>query len=134
MFDRALQDAGIDRATTYVTNAVKHFKWEPRGKRRLHKRPNNTEVWACKPWLEAELEAIKPHALVCLGAVAAQSLLGNAFRVTEQRGKLLVSQLAPVVMATVHPSSILRTRTSREREQAYAQFVADLKQLHSASS
>jgi uracil-DNA glycosylase len=126
LFDRALADAGIDRKTVYVTNAVKHFKWEPRGKRRLHKKPAQREIWACRPWLNAELEAVKPAALVCLGATAAQALLGPDFRVTSQRGKLLESPLARCVIATVHPSSLLRAPTPEDREREYQRFVADL--------
>src|ERR1700740_3287293 len=107
LLDKALVEAGIDRTKVYVTNAVKHFKWEPRGKRRIHKKPRASEIEACKPWLEAELATVKPELVVCLGATAAQALLGRAFRVTTQRGELISSPLAPYVMATVHPSSIL---------------------------
>jgi uracil-DNA glycosylase family protein len=127
LLDRALEDAGIDRRETYVTNTVKHFKWTPKGKRRLHQRPNAGEIEACRPWLDAELLLIKPEVLVCLGSTAAQALLGRSFRVTQQRGKVRSSELAARVVATVHPSSILRSRTSQEREAAYRLFVADLR-------
>jgi uracil-DNA glycosylase len=125
VFDDALEAAGIDRSTTYVTNAVKHFKWQARGKRRIHQKPTWTEMTACRPWLEAELEAVKPRVLVLLGATAAQSLLGREFRVTQHRGELLDSELAEFVTATVHPSSILRGEPE-ERDAAFAAFVADL--------
>jgi uracil-DNA glycosylase family protein len=127
LLDRALGDAGIVRADAYVTNVVKHFKWTPKGKRRLHQRPNASEIEACRPWLDAELALLKPEVLVCLGATAAQALLGRSFRVTQQRGIALTSELAGHVLATVHPSSILRSRSSEEREAAYASFVADLR-------
>ena len=127
VFDRALDEAGIDRARTYVTNAVKHFKWEPRGKRRIHAKPIASEIRACKPWLEAEIDRVKPRAVCMLGATAAQSLLGSAFRVTEHRGERIESDLAPIVMATVHPSSILRARDEEERGRAMERLVADLK-------
>src|SRR5438105_7413285 len=107
LLDRALAEAGIDRTEAYVTNAVKHFKWEPKGKRRIHKKPSAREIAACRPWLEAELSVLKPKVLVCLGATAAQALLGKEFRVSQQRGELIESPLATHVMATVHPSSIL---------------------------
>jgi len=129
MFDKALEEAGIAREATYVTNAVKHFKFEPRGKKRIHKRPNTTEIVACRPWLEAELKLVKPRALMCLGATAAQALLGKSFRVTEERGQRVASELAPVVMATVHPSSLLRAPSAEDREREYKQFVADLRAL-----
>ena len=125
LLDRALEAAGVDREHLYVTNAVKHFKWQARGKRRIHQRPNAAEVAACKPWLEAELEAVKPQVLVLLGAVAAQSLLGRDFRVTQHRGELLDSELAEAVTATVHPSSILRGEPA-ERETNFNAFVDDL--------
>jgi uracil-DNA glycosylase family protein len=127
LFDECLEEAGIDRKATYVTNAVKHFKWEPRGKRRIHKRPGAREVSACRPWLDAELEVVKPEALVLLGATAAQALLGNAFRVTEQRGKLLDAPFARIVVATVHPSSLLRAPTPEDRVRDTKRFVADLR-------
>jgi uracil-DNA glycosylase family protein len=126
VFDEALEAAGIDRSLAYVTNAVKHFKWTARGKRRIHQKPNWSEMAACRPWLDAELGAIKPKVLVALGATAAQSLLGRQFRVTKQRGVPVESDLAPHVVATVHPSSILRQETEDERERAMADFVADL--------
>jgi uracil-DNA glycosylase family protein len=126
VFDDALEAAGIDRSTVYVTNAVKHFKWQARGKRRIHQKPNRAETAACRPWLEAELAVVKPRVLVLLGATAAQSLLGAQFRVTQHRGDLLDSELAEAVTATVHPSSILRGEPS-EREANFAAFVADLR-------
>jgi uracil-DNA glycosylase len=127
VFDEALEAAGIDRSLAYVTNAVKHFKWTARGKRRIHQKPNWSEMAACRPWLDAELEAIKPKVLVALGATAAQSLLGRQFRVTKQRGVPVESDLAAHVVATVHPSSILRQETEDDRVKAMADFVADLK-------
>jgi len=129
LFDTALAEAGIDRKQTYVTNVVKHFKWEPRGKRRIHKKPNSQEIKACHPWLEGELALIKPNILVALGATAAQTLLGSKFRVTTQRGQFLESTLAPYVMATVHPSSILRAPDEETRRLEYKRFVDDLKKL-----
>jgi uracil-DNA glycosylase family protein len=127
VLDEGLEAAGIDRSVAYVTNAVKHFKWVARGKRRIHQKPNSAELAACRPWLEAELEAVKPKVLVALGATAAQSLLGRQFRVTKQRGVPVESDLAPHVVATVHPSSILRQETEEDRAAAMADFVADLK-------
>jgi uracil-DNA glycosylase family protein len=127
LLDRALEQAGIDRADAYVTNVVKHFKWEPRGKRRIHKKPNTVEIVACMPWLSAELALVRPHVLVCLGATAAQALLGRAFRVTQHRGEFLESPIAPRVLATVHPSSILRAPDEEARHREFAQFVDDLK-------
>ncbi|HYK40813.1 MAG TPA: UdgX family uracil-DNA binding protein [Thermoanaerobaculia bacterium] len=127
LLDRALEDAGIARNDAYVTNAVKHFKWEPRGKKRIHQKPNAVEIAACRPWLEAELAVVKPEILVCLGATAAQALLGKAFRVTKSRGVFVASPLAPRVLATVHPSSILRAPDEQARHQEYAAFVRDLK-------
>jgi uracil-DNA glycosylase len=126
LLDQALFEAGIDRSQIYVTNAVKHFKWEPRGKRRIHKKPRASEIEACKPWLEAEIALLKPQLVVCLGATAAQSLLGKGFSVMKQRGELLQSPLAPRVMATVHPSSLLRARDDNERHMQMARFVEDL--------
>jgi uracil-DNA glycosylase len=126
LFDEALEAAGIDRESVYVTNAVKHFKWQERGKRRIHQKPNAAEVAACRPWLEAELEVVKPRVLVLLGATAAQALLGRQFRVTQHRGELLDSDLAEAVTATVHPSSILRGEP-QEREANFAAFVDDLR-------
>ena len=127
VLDEGLEEAGIDRGLAYVTNVVKHFKWEPRGKRRIHAKPNWAEIAACRPWLDAELEALKPKVLVCLGATAAQALLGRQFRVTKQRGVPVESDLAPHVIATVHPSSILRQESEEARQAAMAEFVADLK-------
>ena len=127
VLDEGLDEAGIDRTLAYVTNVVKHFKWEPRGKRRIHAKPNWAEIAACRPWLDAELEVVKPKVLVCLGATAAQALLGRQFRVTKQRGVPVESDLAPHVIATVHPSSILRQETEEDRKAAKAQFVADLR-------
>jgi len=129
LFDEALAEAGIDRKQTYVTNVVKHFKWEPRGKRRIHKKPNAVEINACRPWLEAEIALVKPQVIVALGATAAQALLGPKFRVTKQRGKFLESTLAPYIMATVHPSSILRAPDDETRRLEYRHFVDDLKKL-----
>ena len=129
VFDKALEAVGIARNRVYVTNVVKHFKWEPRGKRRIHSKPRISEIRACRPWLETELAVIKPRALVCLGATAAQALLGPAFKVSTERGKFVDSPLAPLVIATVHPSSILRAQTDEERHQAMEEFVADLKVL-----
>ena len=129
LFDEALEQAGIDRRHAYVTNVVKHFKWEARGKRRIHKKPNSSEIQACRPWLEAEIAAVKPRAIVCLGATAAQSLLGKQFRVTRERGRFIESPLAPLVMATVHPSSILRAPDEETRRTEMRRFVDDLKKL-----
>jgi uracil-DNA glycosylase len=127
ILDEALAQAGIDRRAVYVTNAVKHFKWEPRGKRRIHAKPNWSELAACRPWLEAELAVVRPEVLVCLGATAAQSLLGRQFRVTKQRGEWLDSDLAEHVTATIHPSSILRQRDEESRHEEMNKFVEDLK-------
>lgn len=131
VLDQALAEAGIERAEVYVTNVVKHFKWSPaeRGKRRIHKKPRYSEIQACRPWLDAELNAVKPQVLVCLGASAAQGLLGRHFRVTRERGKMIVSLLAPHVMATVHPSSILRAQDDESRRAQMRAFVQDLKQV-----
>jgi uracil-DNA glycosylase len=127
ILDQALEDAGIDRAAVYVTNVVKHFKWrQGRGKRRLHQRPSAEEIGACRPWLEAELEAVRPRILVCLGATAAKALFGSSFRVTRERGKFVHSQLAPRATATVHPSSILRIDDEAERDLARKEFSRDL--------
>ena len=127
VLDKALAEAGVDRGLVYVTNVVKHFKWEPRGKRRIHAKPNAAEVAACRPWLETEIALVKPRVLVCLGATAAQALLGRAFKVSQQRGEFVPSPLAPRVLATVHPSSILRERDDAARHEAMGRFVADLK-------
>lgn len=129
VLDQALDQAGIDRTLVYVTNAVKHFKWTPRGKRRLHQRPDREEVAACLPWLEAEVALVKPDVLVCLGATAAQALLGPDFRVTRQHGQVLPSTVWPPIMATVHPSSILRAPDEESRQLAMASFVDDLRQI-----
>ena len=129
LLDRALEEAGIDRELAYVTNVVKHFKWQPRGKRRIHQKPNAAEIAACRPWLDAELALIRPEVLVCLGATAAQALLGRQFRVSRDRGVPVESNLAPVVMATVHPSSILR---SENREEETALLVEDLRRVAKA--
>jgi uracil-DNA glycosylase len=129
VLDRALTDAGIDRRLVYLTNVVKHFKFEPRGKRRIHKKPAAEEIAACRPWLETELRLVRPRVLVCLGATAAQALLGRTFRLTHHRRELVPSDLAPVVTATVHPSSILRAPDDLAREQAYEEFVRDLRMV-----
>src|SRR5438105_2378042 len=134
IMDRALEEAGIDRSHVYVTNAVKHFKWEPRGKRRIHKKPNSREIAACRPWLEAELRLVKPKLLVCLGATAAQAIFGPSFRVTRERGKVLSSNFAPRVLATVHPSSLLRQPDEESREREYDRFVVDLRAAVKAAS
>jgi DNA polymerase len=127
LLDKALLEAGIDRKQTYVTNAVKHFKWEPRGKRRIHKKPNSIEIAACRQWLDAEMELVRPELIVCLGATAAQALLGRAFRVTKQRGQLLQFADGSKILATVHPSSILRAPDEETRHQDFGKFVSDLR-------
>ena len=127
VLDEGLEAAGIDRKLAYVTNAVKHFKWQARGKRRIHQKPNAAELAACRPWLDAELAVVKPKVVVALGATAAQALLGRGFRVTKERGVPVESDLAPHVLATVHPSSILRQETDADRAEAMREFVADLK-------
>jgi DNA polymerase len=127
--DKALAQAGFERSEIYVTNVVKHFKWEPRGKRRIHKKPNATEISACRPWLETEIALVKPRALVCLGATAAQALLGRGFKVSERRGDRVDSPLAPIVSATVHPSSILRAPDDTSRQEERRRFVRDLKRI-----
>src|SRR5213080_1047559 len=129
LFDNALVEAGIDRSQTYVTNVVKHFKWEPRGKRRIHKKPNATEISACRPWLEAEVAVVKPKVIVALGATAAQALLGPKFKVTRQRGQFIESTFAPFIMATVHPSSILRALDDETRHDEKRKFIDDLKKV-----
>lgn len=126
LLDRALEEAGIDRSRAYVTNAVKHFKWRARGKRRIHQKPSWSELAACRPWLEAELEVVRPRVLVCLGATAAQSILGRDFRVTRRRGEPVESSLADHVVATVHPSAVLRQRDDDSRRAERAAFVDDL--------
>ena len=132
LLDRALKEAGIDRSTAYVTNAVKHFKWEPRGKRRLHQTPRAGEVEACRPWLEAEIEAVKPQALLAMGATATRSLFGSKFKVLKDRGRQIDSPLAPVASVTIHPSAILRVRELEAREAEFAAFVADLEGVATA--
>jgi uracil-DNA glycosylase len=127
ILDRGLVDAGIDRDEVYITNAVKHFKWLPRGKRRLHQKPNGREITACRPWLVAELEAVQPHVLVCLGATAARAVLGKATKISEHRGELLASDLSSRIVVTIHPSSILRIADSHSRQVAMRQFVDDLR-------
>ena len=132
LLDKALVEAGIDRARVYVTNVVKHFKWEPRGKRRIHAKPNAKEIGACRPWLDTEIALIRPRVIVCLGATAAQALLGRGFKVTQQRGTFVQSPLAPKVTATVHPSSILRAPDDESRRQEMRAFIADLKKVRRA--
>lgn len=127
MLDRALEEAGIDRRRTYVTNAVKHFRWEARGKRRIHKKPNAHQIQACHPWLEEELRLVDPALVVALGATAAQSLLGSDFRLTKHRGEVITREGLPPVVATVHPSSILRARDDHSRHAEFARFVDDLR-------
>ena len=127
LLDKALADAGIARDEVYVTNAVKHFKWEPRGKRRIHKKPRMSEIKACRPWLEAELRAVRPAVLVCLGATAAQSVLGSHFKLMQQRGTVLPSALVERVVATIHPSAVLRAPDTEGRAEAYQMLVEDLK-------
>jgi DNA polymerase len=129
LLDQALAAAGIDRRAVYVTNAVKHFKWEPRGKRRIHQKPTSREIAACRPWLDAELRVVRPEVLVCLGATAAQALLGAKFRVTTGRGEWLPSPLAPRVMATVHPSAILRAPDDDTRHAELARFTHELRRV-----
>jgi len=132
LLDRALAEAGIDRGDVYVTNVVKHFKWEPRGKRRIHAKPNQAEIGACLPWLQAELDVIKPEAVVCLGATAAQALLGPRFRVTKERGRWVNAPWAERVLATVHPSAILRAPDEETRHREFDLFVADLARVRAA--
>jgi uracil-DNA glycosylase len=134
LLDRALTDAGIDRSAVYVTNVVKHFKWEPRGKRRIHKKPSAGEITACRPWLDTEIALVKPAAIVCLGATAAQALLGRAFKVSARRGELVASPLASIMVATVHPSSILRAPDDETRRLELKRFTDDLRQVGRALS
>lgn len=129
VLDKALEAAGIDRDDVYVTNIVKHFKWEPRGKRRIHKKPNALQVSACRPWLDAEISITRPDVIVLLGASAAQGILGRDFRVSQQRGEWVPSSLAPFVMATVHPSSILRAPDDESRHEEMRKFIADLRKV-----
>jgi uracil-DNA glycosylase len=132
LLDKALDEAGIERSRTYVTNVVKHFKWEPRGKRRIHAKPDPLEIMACRPWLEAELAVVKPQIVVCLGATAAQAFLGKKFKVTQERGKIFSSPLAPRVLATVHPSSILRAPDDESRHVAMHRFIDDMRKVAEA--
>jgi uracil-DNA glycosylase len=132
LLDRALAEAGVERKLVYVTNAVKHFKWEPRGKRRLHKTPAQREIDACRQWLEGEIRAIRPRVIACLGATAAKALLGPDFRVTTQRGRYVTSPRAEFVFATFHPSALLRLRDAQERETAFRQLVGDLSLIRRA--
>jgi DNA polymerase len=132
LLDHSLEEAGFDRAQVYLTNVVKHFKWEPRGKRRIHKKPNAAEITACRPWLDAEIRLLRPRAIVCLGATAAQVLLGPKFRVSVQRGRFVPSDLAALVTATVHPSSILRAPTDEARRTERARFIEDLTKVRAA--
>ncbi len=134
ILNRALEEAGIDRDAVYVTNTVKHFKWEPRGKRRIHQKPSSRDIAACRPWLEAELRIVKPAILVCLGSTAAQAIFGSAFRVTRERGKVLTSNFAARVVATVYPSSLLRQPDEESRAREYALFVKDLRAASDAST
>jgi uracil-DNA glycosylase family protein len=127
--DKALEEVGIDRGDVYVTNVVKHFKWEPRGKRRIHQKPNATEIAACRPWLETEIALVRPQAIVCLGATAAQALFGKSFKVSQQRGELVQSSLAPIATATVHPSAILRAPDDVARREERQRFTDDLRRL-----
>jgi uracil-DNA glycosylase family protein len=127
LLNKALAEADIDRSEVYVTNAVKHFKFEERGKRRLHKKPRMSEIKACNPWLEAEMSLIKPEVIVCLGATAAQALLGSKYRLTQERGRFVEHRLAPLVTATIHPSAVLRAPDAEQRHEEYRKFVADLK-------
>ena len=129
LLDRALAEVGIERGTVYVTNVVKHFKWEPRGKRRIHKKPNAAEIAACRPWLDTEIALVKPRAIVCLGATAAQALIGRQFKVTAHRGEFVASTLAPIMIATVHPSSILRAPDDETRRAEMKQFTDDLRKV-----
>jgi len=132
LLDQSLEEAGIDRSKVYVTNVVKHFKWEPRGKRRIHKKPNGLEITACRPWLESEIAVIQPRAIICLGATAAQAVIGPKFKVSIQRGQFVASALAEYVTATVHPSSILRAPGDEVRRSERARFVEDLKKIRAA--
>jgi uracil-DNA glycosylase len=132
LLDKSLEEAGIDRAKVYVTNVVKHFKWEPRGKRRIHKKPNAAEITACRPWLQSEIEVIKPRAIICLGSTAAQAIISPKFKVSIQRGLFVPSDLAEYVTATVHPSSILRAPSDEARRVERERFVEDLKKIRAA--
>jgi uracil-DNA glycosylase len=127
LLDRCLEEAEIDRRKVYVTNTVKHFKWEPRGKLRIHKKPNMQEIHACRPWLEAELETVRPKLVVCLGAVAAQSLLGSKFKITQSHGEIQETEGLPPIIATLHPSAILRARSDEDRDRDTKIFLEDLR-------
>ncbi|HEV2619808.1 MAG TPA: UdgX family uracil-DNA binding protein, partial [Acidobacteriaceae bacterium] len=129
LLDKCLEEAKIDRSKVYLTNAVKHFKWEPRGKLRIHKKPSMQEIHACRPWLDAELETVRPKLIVCLGAVAAQSLLGPSFKITQSHGKLQQAEGFPPIIATLHPSAILRARTDEDRHSQMKTFVDDLREI-----
>jgi DNA polymerase len=132
LLDKALDEAGIDRSRVYVTNVVKHFKWEPRGKRRIHKKPNAVEIVACMPWLQSEIDVVKPRAIICLGSTAAQAVISPKFKVSIQRGQFVTSPLAQFVTATVHPSSILRAPTDEARHVEMRRFIDDLKKIRAA--
>jgi uracil-DNA glycosylase len=134
LLDRALDAAGVNREHLYVTNAVKHFKWQPRGKRRLHKTPAQREIDACHQWLESEIQMVKPHIIVALGATAAKAVIGRDFKVSIQRGQFVESPHAPYVFATFHPSALLRLQEEEEKEAAFAQLVKDLKLINKALS
>lgn len=129
LLDKCLEEADIDRRKVYVTNAVKHFRWEPRGKLRIHKKPSMKEIHACRPWLEAELEAVRPELIVCLGATAAQSLLGSGFKITQSHGKVQQAEGFPPIIATLHPSAILRARTDEDRQRDTKSFMDDLRRV-----
>lgn len=129
LLDKALERAGIDRGQVYITNVVKHFNWEPKGKRRIHKKPNAEQIGACRPWLDTEISLVKPKVLVCLGATAAQAVIGRQFRLTHHRGEFVETELEPMVTATVHPSSVLRAPDDRARHEATEAFVADLENV-----
>ena len=131
LLDKCLGKAGIDRRTVYITNTVKHFKWEPRGKMRIHKKPTVSEVRACRPWLQAELETVRPKLIICLGAVAAQSLMGSAFKITKLHGQVQEAEGFPPIVATLHPSAILRAKTDEDRELKMKTLVGDLRQAAS---
>ena len=132
LLDRALEAAGVDREHLYVTNAVKHFKWQARGKRRLHKTPAQREIDACRQWIEREIASVKPHVIVALGATAAKAIIGPQFKVSVQRGQFVESQFAPFVFATFHPSALLRLREEEEKEAGFKQLVGDLKLIRKA--
>ena len=132
LLDKSLEEAGIDRGKVYITNVVKHFKWEPRGKRRIHKKPNAVEITACRPWLQSEINVVKPRAIICLGSTAAQAVISPKFKVSMQRGLFVPSDLAEYVTATVHPSSILRAPSDEARRVERQRFVEDLKKIRAA--